>query len=193
MIGHPSEWVRRAAIILVAVTSANLEPIDSYAFLMPILGPFLQRELASLCFEVALLACLKPPVSREVFNRVLGDVMMFQRESETTVTTKHDGKKTKGWRVAPIQPPPQLMGITSNTLAKERQGLDRDGGKSPARSRGLSQSVLKNGVKQTPILVPPISSFLKLVAGVFECEDGEKMKAMEGYIHNLLNIMQSQM
>jgi hypothetical protein len=34
-------------------------------------------------------------------------------------------------------------------------------------------------VKQTPISIPPIPSFLKHVAGVLEGEDGEKMKAME--------------
>ncbi len=67
------------------------------------------------------------------------------------------------------------------------------GGKSLARSRGLSQSALKNGVKQTPVSIPPIPSFLKPVAGVFEGEDGEKMKAMEGYIHNMSSIMQSRM
>ncbi|CAK9205930.1 unnamed protein product [Sphagnum troendelagicum] len=115
LLCHPSEWVRRAAIILVAATSANLEPADSYAFLMPILGPFLRREPASLCSEVALLACLKPPVSREVFNRVLGDVMLLQTERETAATAKRGG------------------------------------------------------------------------------EDGEKMKAMEGYIRNLSSIMQSRM
>jgi hypothetical protein len=44
-------------------------------------------------------------------------------------------------------------------------------------------------VKQTPVSIPPIPSFLKLVAGVFEGEGGEKMKAMESYIHNLSSIM----
>jgi phosphoinositide-3-kinase regulatory subunit 4 len=193
LLCHPSEWVRQAAIILVAATSANLEPADSYAFLMPILGPFLQREPASLCSEVALLACLKPPVSREVFNRVLGDVMLLQTERETAATAKHGGKKTKGRRVAPIQPPPELVGITSNRPAKERRRPDRNGGKSPAGSRDLSQSALKNGVKRAPVSVPPIPSFLKPVAGVSEDEDGEKMKAMEGYIRNLSSIMQSRM
>jgi hypothetical protein len=48
-------------------------------------------------------------------------------------------------------------------------------------------------VKQTPVSIPPIPSFLKPVAGVFEGEDGEKMKAMEGYIHNMSSIMQSRM
>ncbi|KAH8939344.1 hypothetical protein BDL97_15G033100 [Sphagnum fallax] len=193
LLCHPSEWVQRAAIILVAATSANLEPADSYAFLMPILGPFLRREPASLCSEVALLACLKPPVSREVFNRVLGDVMLLQTERETAATAKHSGKKTKGRRVAPIQPPPELVGIISNRPAKERRRPDRDGGKSPAGSRDLSQSALKNGAKQAPVSVPPFPSFLKPVAGVSEGEDGEKMKAMEGYICNLSSIMQSRM
>jgi hypothetical protein len=102
-------------------------------------------------------------------------------------------KKPEGWRVAPIQPPPELVGITSNRHVKERRRPDRDGGKSLVGSRGLSQSALKNGVKQTPISVPPIPSFLKPVARVSEGEDGEKMKAMEGYIHNLSSIMQSRM
>jgi phosphoinositide-3-kinase regulatory subunit 4 len=119
--------------------------------------------------------------------------MLLQTERETAATAKHGGKKTKGQRVAPIQPPPELVGITSNRPAKERRRPDRDGGKSPAGSRDLSQSALKNGVKQTPVSVPPIPSFLKPVAGVSEGEDGEKMKAMEGYIRNLSSIMQSRM
>jgi len=85
------------------------------------------------------------------------------------------------------------VGVTSNRPAKERRRPDRDGGKSPARSRDLSESALENGVKQAPVSVPPIPSFLKPVAGVSEGEDGEKMKAMEGYICNLSSIMQSRM
>ncbi|CAM6046085.1 unnamed protein product [Sphagnum compactum] len=191
LLCHPSEWVRRAAITLVAATSANLEPADSYAFLSPILRPFLRREPASLCSEVALLACLKPPVPREVFNRVLSDVMLLQTERETTAT-KHGTQKSKGQQVAPIQQPLEV-GIISNRSARERRKPDRDGRISPVGTRDLSQSVPMNGARRAPVSVIQIPNFEKPSAGVSEGEDGEKMKAMEGYIRNLSSTMQTRM
>ncbi|CAK9223943.1 unnamed protein product [Sphagnum troendelagicum] len=191
LLCHPSEWVRRAAITLVAATSANLEPADSYAFLSPILRPFLRREPASLCSEVALLACLKPPVPREVFNRVLSDVMLLQTERETTAT-KHGTQKSKGQQVAPIQQPLEV-GIISNRSARERRKPDRDGRISPVGTRDLSQSAPMNGARRAPVSVIQIPNFEKPSAGVSEGEDGEKMKAMEGYIRNLSSTMQTRM
>lgn len=191
LLCHPSQWVRRAAITFVAATSANLEPTDSYAFLSPILLPFLRREPASLCSEVSLLSCLKPPVSREVFNRVLSDVMLLQTEREKAAATKQETQKTKNRRVAPIQPPPELSGISGIRTGGERKKSEREGVYSSTGPVDVSQGLPRNNAKR--MQVPESGSQLPQKALTGEGEDGEKMKAMEGYIRNLSSTMQTRM
>ena len=130
LLCHPSQWVRGAAIAFVAATSANLEPTDSYSFLSPILSPFLRREPASLCSEAALLSCLKPPVSREVFNRVLNDVLQLQTEREKADATQQRTQKTRNRSVAPVplqDPRVQVFGSGSQLPQKPLTGEQEDG------------------------------------------------------------------
>lgn len=190
LLCHPSQWVRRAAITFVAATSANLEPADSYAFLSPILEPFLRRKPASLCAEAALLACLKPPVSREVFNRVLSDVMFLQNEREKALATKQGNQKMKSRRVAPIQPAPELAVGSGLRPATDRKRSER-GGDYSSISSDVPQGPPRGAAKRSgvPSLVP---QSLQKPATV-ENDDGEKMKAMEGYIRNLSSTMQTRM
>ncbi|KAL6974474.1 Serine/threonine-protein kinase [Sarracenia purpurea var. burkii] len=68
---YPSQWVRRSAVTFIAASSESLGAVDSYVFLVPVIRPFLRRQPASLASEKSLLACLKPPVSRQVFYEVL--------------------------------------------------------------------------------------------------------------------------
>ncbi|XP_019458006.1 PREDICTED: phosphoinositide 3-kinase regulatory subunit 4 [Lupinus angustifolius] len=73
LLCYPSEWVRRSAVSFIAATSESLDAVDSYVFLAPVIRPFLRRQPVSLASERALLSCLKPPVSRQVFYEVFGN------------------------------------------------------------------------------------------------------------------------
>ncbi|XP_024383874.1 serine/threonine-protein kinase VPS15 isoform X3 [Physcomitrium patens] len=188
LLCHPSQWVRRAAISFVAASSANLEPTDSYAFLSPILLPFLRREPASLCSEVSLLACLKPPVSREVFNRVLSDVMLLQTEREKAAANKQGIQRTQSRRVAPILPPPEFAGVSGMNAARESKKSERE---SRSSRVGVSQGPPRNNAKRAPMSGSGPQLLQKPLTG--EGEDGEKMKAMEGYLRNLSSTMQTRM
>ncbi|RAL37168.1 hypothetical protein DM860_004090 [Cuscuta australis] len=67
----PSQWVRRAAVAFIASISENLGTVDSYVFIVPVIRPFLRRQPASLASERSLLSCLKPPVPREIYYKLL--------------------------------------------------------------------------------------------------------------------------
>lgn len=189
LLCHPSQWVRRAAITFVAATGANLDSADSYAFLSPILVPFLRREPASLSSEAALLACLKPPVSREVFNRVLSDVMLLQTEREKAMATKQGSQKSRSRpRVAPIQPPPELAGTSGTRSSSEKKKSEKD---VPSGSGDFSKAPPRSGSKRAGVPASVTQPAEKPFTG--EGEDGEKMKAMEGYIRNLSSTMQTRM
>ncbi|KAA8523187.1 hypothetical protein F0562_009610 [Nyssa sinensis] len=71
LLCYPSQWVRRSVVTFIAASSESLGAVDSYVFLVPVIRPFLRRQPASLASEKALLSCLKPPVSRQLFYEVL--------------------------------------------------------------------------------------------------------------------------
>ncbi|XP_038879690.1 serine/threonine-protein kinase VPS15 [Benincasa hispida] len=71
LLCYPSQWVRRSAATFIAASSERLGAVDSYVFLAPVIRPFLRRQPTSLASEKALLCCLKPPISREVYYEVL--------------------------------------------------------------------------------------------------------------------------
>lgn len=71
LLCYPSQWVRRADVTFIAASSESLGAVDSYVFLVPVIRTFLRRQPASLASEKALFSCLKPPVSRERYCRVL--------------------------------------------------------------------------------------------------------------------------
>lgn len=71
LLRYPSRWVRRSAVTFIAASSESLGAVDSYVFLAPVIRPILRRQPASLTSEKALLSCLKPPVTRQVFYQVL--------------------------------------------------------------------------------------------------------------------------
>jgi phosphoinositide-3-kinase regulatory subunit 4 len=170
LLCHPSQWVRRSAITFIASAGANLELVDSHAFLLPILSPFMRREPISLCVESALSACLKPAMSREMFDRVVSDAVESQAPSGKSDIKKRDvSPKTK------IKPTD-----AAGKVQNEQQKTAGDGNNIvPMNTRNNSRQSLLS-----PILSgdwPPFG----------EPDDGEKMKAMEGYIRNLSSTMQS--
>ncbi|KAK2989607.1 hypothetical protein RJ640_027381 [Escallonia rubra] len=71
LLCYPSHWVRRSIVSFIAASSESLGAVDSYVFLVPVIRPFLRRQPASLGSEKALISCLKPPVSRQLFYQVL--------------------------------------------------------------------------------------------------------------------------
>ncbi|XP_068646197.1 serine/threonine-protein kinase VPS15 [Aristolochia californica] len=71
LLCHPSQWVRRSSVGFIAASSENFGPVDSFVYLSPVLRSFLRREPTSLSSKKALISCLKPPVSRQVFYQVL--------------------------------------------------------------------------------------------------------------------------
>ncbi|KAJ7571090.1 hypothetical protein O6H91_01G148400 [Diphasiastrum complanatum] len=186
LLCHPGQWVRCAAISFVAATGANLEPADSYAYLIVILCPFLRREPASLSSEAALFACLKPPVSREVFNRVLSDVMLSQISMERA-PIRRPVQRGKVHQKAPL-PQVSELGLKYNQAGALEDRIERE-----ARPAGYGDTALnkKWGEKWSQSQASLSDSANKLPF-VSESEDGEKMKAMEGYIRNLSSTMQTQ-
>ncbi|CAN8230088.1 unnamed protein product [Cochlearia groenlandica] len=70
LLCYPSQWVRRAVVTFIAASSEWLGAVDSYAFIAPVIRPFLCRLPASIASEEGLLSCLKPPLSRDVVYRI---------------------------------------------------------------------------------------------------------------------------
>lgn len=168
LLCHPSQWVRRSALTVVASAGANLELADSHAFLLPILSPFVRREPVSLNLESALSACLKSPMSREMFNRVLSDAMLSQTAPQKLENKKLDRNKQKsGLPNAPLDT------SSAKTLVEQQKS---DTGTFDQR----------NAFVLSPVLQGDRFSFT-------EMDDNEKMKAMESYIRNLSSTMQSRM
>lgn len=71
LLCYPSEWVRRSVVSFIAASSESLGAVDSYVYLAPVIQPFLCRQPVSLSSAIALISCLKPPVSRQVFREIL--------------------------------------------------------------------------------------------------------------------------
>ncbi|KAH0678658.1 hypothetical protein KY284_019743 [Solanum tuberosum] len=71
LLCYPSQWVRRSSVTFIAASSENLGAVDSYVFLVPVIRPFLRRQPASLASEKALLSCLKPSVSKEMYYQLV--------------------------------------------------------------------------------------------------------------------------
>lgn len=96
LLCYPSKWVRRATVTFIAASSENLGAVDSYVFLVPVIRPFLRRQPASLASEKALLGCLKPPVSREVYHQVLENTRssdMLERQRKIWYNASSQSRK----------------------------------------------------------------------------------------------------
>lgn len=96
LLCYPSKWVRWSVVSFIAASSENLGAVDSYVFLVPVIRPFLRRQPASLASEKALLACLKPPVSRELYYQVLENARssdMLERQRKIWYNTSSQSKQ----------------------------------------------------------------------------------------------------
>ena len=70
LLTHPNTWVRHAAVAFFGSVGQQFAPVETFCLLRPVLRPFLARPLLSL-ETTQLLAALKPPASRLVFDLAL--------------------------------------------------------------------------------------------------------------------------
>lgn len=157
LICYPSQWVRRSAVNFIAASSEGLGAVDSYVFLAPVIRPFLRRQPSSLASEKALLSCLKPPVSRQVFYQVLENARSSDMLERQRKIWYNSSPQSKQWE-------------TVDLLQKVVSDLN------PAKSWPDNQ---QNYESQTPAF----NSMQQ--AERSECDDGEsKLRSMGSLIHN---------
>ncbi|KOO53768.1 phosphoinositide 3-kinase regulatory subunit 4-like protein [Chrysochromulina tobinii] len=70
LLTHPNTWVRHAAVAFFGSVGQQFAPVETFCLLRPVLRPFLARPLLSLETKL-LLAALKPPASRLIFDLAL--------------------------------------------------------------------------------------------------------------------------
>ncbi|BFG20851.1 hypothetical protein CerSpe_071250 [Prunus speciosa] len=104
LLCYPSQWVRRSAVTFIAASSDCLGAVDSYVFLAPVIRPLLRRQPASLASEKALLACLKPPVSRQVFYQVLENARSSDMLERQRKIWYNSWPQSKQWESADLLP-----------------------------------------------------------------------------------------
>ncbi|XP_021277127.1 phosphoinositide 3-kinase regulatory subunit 4 isoform X2 [Herrania umbratica] len=102
LLCFPSQWVRRSVVAFLASSSECLGAVDSYVFLAPVIRPFLRRQPASLASEKALLSCLKPPVSRQVFYEVLENARRSDMLERQRKIWYNSSAQSKQWEIADL-------------------------------------------------------------------------------------------
>lgn len=102
LLCYPSQWVRRSAVSFIAASSESLGAVDSYVFLAPVIRPFLRRQPSSLASEKSLLLCLKPPVSRQVFYRVLENARSSDMLERQRKIWYNSSAQSKQWEPADL-------------------------------------------------------------------------------------------
>lgn len=102
LLCFPSQWVRRSDVAFLASSSECLGAVDSYVFLAPVIRPFLRRQPASLSSEKALLSCLKPPVSRQVFYEVLENARSSDMLERQRKIWYNSSAQSKQWEIADL-------------------------------------------------------------------------------------------
>ncbi|XP_057759581.1 serine/threonine-protein kinase VPS15-like [Arachis stenosperma] len=118
LLCYPSAWVRRSVVSFIAASSESLGAVDSYVFLAPVIRPFLRRQPTSIASERALLRCLKPPVSRQVFYEVLessrsSDMLERQRK------IWYSSSQSKLWEMDLLKKGIEELGSLKNLIDKQ--------------------------------------------------------------------------
>lgn len=157
LLCYPTQWVRRSAVTFIAASSENLGAVDSYVYLARVIGPFLRRQPASLASEEALLLCLKPPVSRQVFSQVLENARSSDMLERQRKIWYNSSPQSKQWE-------------STDLLQKEVADSNPVTSRLDKRPNQESQKPAFNSLQQ---------------AELSECNDGEaKMRSMGSIIHN---------
>ncbi|GAV84346.1 Pkinase domain-containing protein/WD40 domain-containing protein/HEAT domain-containing protein [Cephalotus follicularis] len=100
LLCYPSQWVKRSAVTFIAASSESLGAVDSYVFLAPVIRPFLRRQPSSLASEKALLSCLKPSVSRQVFYQFLENARSSDMLERQRKIWYNSSAQSKQWDTA---------------------------------------------------------------------------------------------
>eukprot|EP01135_Chromosphaera_perkinsii_P009282 Nk52_evm34s1705 gene=Nk52_evmTU34s1705 len=72
MLCHPGNWVRFGAVNFFTMVAKRFSITDLHCILLPILKPFLKYEIADLRNDIVLLESLKSPLSRQIYDHVVG-------------------------------------------------------------------------------------------------------------------------
>ncbi|EPS67456.1 hypothetical protein M569_07318 [Genlisea aurea] len=99
LLCYPIMWVRKSSASLIAACSDFLGAVDSYVFLVPLIRPLLRRYPPSLAAEKALLACLKPPVTKELYYEALQNARsssMLDRQRKIWYSISSQSKQLQG-------------------------------------------------------------------------------------------------
>lgn len=159
LLCHPSQWVRRSAVLFIAASSESLGAVDSYVYLSPVLRPFLRREPASLTSVKLILSCLKPPVSRQVFYQVLENARgsdMLERQRKIWYSSSASSKQ---WETVELNQKVGDLNPTMNWLGRS----------DPLGSKSV------NMVTQQ--------------AGLYDTEDGAKLRATGSFSRNAASML----
>lgn len=68
---HPNLWIRQSVVGLVSVIAGLLPLVNVQTAIVARVQPFLVKPLLQLNREVCILSCLRPPISREVFDALV--------------------------------------------------------------------------------------------------------------------------
>lgn len=84
---HPNLWIRQAVVALVGVVARLLPLVDVQTAVVARVQPFLVRPLLQMHREVCILSCLRPPISREVYDALVrsadvGQVLSLLQEAQ---------------------------------------------------------------------------------------------------------------
>ena len=67
---HPNNWIRQAAIAFISISVKRVGEIDAFAFLLPILHPYLVSDISDFR-EATILSTLRPPIDRTVYSSLI--------------------------------------------------------------------------------------------------------------------------
>lgn len=84
---HPNLWIRQAVVGLVSVVARLLPLVDVQTAVVARVQPFLVKPLLQLHREVCILSCLRPPISREVYDALVksadvGQILSLLHEAQ---------------------------------------------------------------------------------------------------------------
>nr|XP_045600663.1 phosphoinositide 3-kinase regulatory subunit 4-like isoform X2 [Procambarus clarkii] len=68
---HPNLWIRQAVVGLLSVVAKLLPLVDVQTAVVPRVQPFLMKPLLQLHREICVLSCLRPSISREVYDALV--------------------------------------------------------------------------------------------------------------------------